>query len=344
MPDTLNTLMRTQHKRGIPLNAETMGRFPLLDWYKSIENDPLMASKKELLTTSKGLLYAFGSQINICKRYCFDSVGQVRLDYIYLLLASLAAHAMLRCPYDERVLLEALVRHQGAVSLNNMIKGLKPYCKNDIFYPDFRLIDGVYIGNGNRLTTMSVMAYFLKPAYKCAAFIVTTDDIVKQSFCLDLLGTTPKQYESLRAQGKLKFMPYILESLECKLMPYILRGDFGCVNTSIVDVINKYQAGELLKYREGLKGRKPITVYPFQERMYPSLNRVLNERLDKLLSFAAENNYSDTDLNVYYVTPYYFAFAISSSKRKELTRVLSDIYAKPVNNITEPAIFNGSLL
>lgn len=197
--------------------------------------------------------------------------------------------------------------------------------------------------DGNSLSTMSLMAYITKPE-GTVAYIISAYDAIKTSYLSSLIGLSDRKIASLNAQGKTpRFMYSIPEPWELKLAPQIFNFEFGMVDKTLIQVINQYKEGKLLKYREGLRGRKPTTENPYVERIYPDQKQLLNERIQIFVAEAGMANLQGK-YDFYYATPYYVAVCMSPADRVLFKPILDSVFARQLFEIKNSSLANGDFL
>ena len=113
---------------------------------------------------------------------------------------------------------------------------------------------------------------------------------------------------------------------ECFFCPGVFYGDFGNITLDFAKVLGLYQHNQLNMTTPGVRGRKPKCEEMFAERIYPDLIISVQQAIDLFDKIKLENNISDTEAGIYYISPYYMSFYID----KKLTRLFKPLQAVPV--------------
>lgn len=342
----LDQLLQLQSKEGVSLNSSQIAKIPLNEWYSRTSQLQSCGIDPKIYTNRDRLLEAYGRNVIMTTRCCRDAAGRLKTDYASTLLAARYANITSNCPYTERVLLNTTLYALGSADIYSKLQSLQTLAKQNkgLYTPVFKQAGELYqTKENNSLATMSLMAYITKPE-KTLGYIISSYDIVKQSYLLDLLGWSEKKVAyAASKQLHIPFLPNIPESWELRLAPHIFNFEYGMIDRTLIQVINQYKDGKLLKYREGLRGRKPITKYPYMERIYPTQKRVLSERIEAFMTQTGALGLQDK-YRFYYITPYYAAVAIPPAYRANFRDILNSVHARPLFNITSTALVNGEFL
>lgn len=340
---TLKELMSAQATRGVALNMGTISALPLNDLKAKALQHPVMQGHAPILANPTTRNILFGNFFEKTRKYFFDLQGTLAADYAHLVVAYWAILLDPHYSMSERQLIEVLVRYIGAEQLQYQLKQLLSCARAGIVYPRFVLLDGVYTSKQGDLPVMQLMSLLSAPeGYSC--YTVNYDDKVQRSFWEDLIGYKTKKLQTASSKVNAQWVLRCPDYLEKRLAPRILRGDFGNLNKVTTQAIVKYQDGKLLAYRKGMKGRKPNTVFPFIERMYPTLEGVLNERIARFEEVCRANNLAPDDAFIYYASPYFFCYAVKPKLRKLFSTFKEQAHAQYVSDFTEKRFLLGTML
>lgn len=342
----LDKILQTQSKKGVGINAKQVAKIPLNDWYTRTQQLQTLGIDPAIYTDKTKLWNTYGRYITVMTRCVRDAAGMLKTDYASVLIAAKYANSMRGCPYTERVLLNTTLYAMGSADLYGKIQQLTAATQagRGLYYPSFKQAGELMIAkDGNMLPTMTLMAYLTKPE-GTVAHIISAYDAIKPAYLSSLIGLSDKKIAYLKSQGKTPiFMHSIPEIWELKLAPQIFNFEFGMIDRNLISVINQYKEGKLLKYREGLRGRKPITENPYMERIYPEQKALLNKRIEMFITEAAQANFQDR-YNIYYATPYYIAVCISPSDRVLFKPIFDKIFARQLFEVKTTTLANGDFL
>lgn len=340
---TLKEVISAQAMRGVPLRQDIINALPLEALKAKALQSPVMHGHAPILANATTRNILFGNFFDKTRKYFFNLQGTLVPDYAHLVVAYWAILLDPHYSLSERQLIEVLVRYIGAEQLQYQIKQLCSCARGGIVYPRFVLVDGLYTSKQGDIPVMQLMGMLSAPeGYSC--YNVNYDDKVQLSFWADLVGFKGDKLKDAVSKVNAQWILRCPKYLEQRLAPRILRGDFGNLNKLATKAIVQYQDGKLLAYRKGMKGRKPNTVFPFIERMYPTLEAVLSDRISQFEAICRQNNLATDDAFIYYASPYFFCFAVKPKFRKLFKDFRAQVNASYVNEFTEKRFLLGTML
>ena len=340
---SLKEYIDKQYQNGVLLNKANISSIPLNAMQAQALQVQVIANHRGILRDPTKRNILVGNFLDRTRACFFNLQGTLVLDYVHLTVAFWSSIYDRYCTQAERDLLYVLLHYIGAEELWTQLSALISASKHSIVRPKFVSRDGVYVAkNMGKVPTMHLMSFIAAPE-GYYSYVVDFEDKVRLSFWQDLVGLQKAKLDKAVS----KTTPWMVNSsttLENRLAPYILRGDFGNLTKIAIRAITQYQAGGLLAYRNGARGRKPITNFPFEERMYPTLQRVLDERIAMFENICRQNNLASEDAYIYYVSPYFFCYAVKNKYRGLFTKYKDEVNASMVMSYSERRFLQGTYL
>lgn len=342
----LKDLISVQTQTGIQLNMGAIRSLPLNKLKSDALSHPIMQGRQSLMLDPAKRAVLCANFLNQTRKYCFNNAGVLSADYAHLLIAYWSIIRVARFDAIERQLLEVMIRYIGAEQLESQLKVMLSYAKGGRLQPRFMTINGMHTAKQGDILCSQLMSLLIQPKSQSSiCYVADIDELVYGSFLLDVMGMSEqKAAKFLKTRDKSLWIPNCAFNLEKRLAPKILRGDFGNLSTRATEAYVKYQSGELLPGRQGLKGRKPHTEFPFLERMYPTLQGVLDSWLDELLHIPENAGLPSDILDIYYVCPYFFCYAVPHKYQGLFKEFRKKTHATMVKPFTERTFLRGAYL